>query len=64
MNLRCAEKGYEVYIGKNETKEIDFVAIRRDERVYVQVCSSLPEESHRASRQSPMLLTREKRYAR
>ena len=38
---------YEVYIGKNETKEIDFVAIRRDERIYVQVCRNLPEESDR-----------------
>lgn len=40
-------KGYEVYIGKNETKEIDFVAVRRDERIYVQVCHNLPEESDR-----------------
>lgn len=24
-------KCYEVYIGKNETKEIDFVAVRRDD---------------------------------
>lgn len=40
-------KGYEVYIGKNETREIDFVAVRRDERVYVQVCRDLPEESDR-----------------
>lgn len=40
-------KGYEVYIGKNETKEIDFVAVRRDERIYAQVCRSLPEESDR-----------------
>ena len=32
---------------KNETKEIDFVAVRRDERVYVQVCRELPDASDR-----------------
>lgn len=40
-------RGYEVYIGKNETKEIDFVAVQRDERIYVQVCRNLPEKSDR-----------------
>ena len=40
-------KGYKVYIGKNATKEIDFVAIKRDERIYVQVCRQLPESSNR-----------------
>lgn len=40
-------RGYKVYIGKNETREVDFVAVQRDERIYVQVCRSLPENSDR-----------------
>ncbi len=40
-------RGYEVYIGKLNIREIDFVAVRRDERVYVQVCRNLPEDSER-----------------
>ena len=40
-------RGYEVYVGKNATKEIDFVAIRRDEKLYVQVCREMPSASDR-----------------
>ena len=40
-------RGVEGYIGKNETKEIEFGAGQRDERIYVQVCRRLPEESER-----------------
>lgn len=43
--FELGRKGYEVYIGKDETKEIDFIAVQRDERIYVQVCRNLPEES-------------------
>lgn len=40
-------RGYDVYIRKNGTKEIDFVATKRDDRVYIKVCRELPKESDR-----------------
>ncbi|MBQ3255975.1 MAG: ATP-binding protein [Oscillospiraceae bacterium] len=45
--LEMKRRGYEVYIGKNGTKEIDFVGVRRDEKIYIQVCVELPVESTR-----------------
>lgn len=45
--LELKRRGYEVFIGKNNTKEIDFIASRRDEKIYVQVCVQLPEGSDR-----------------
>ena len=34
-------------MNKNDTKEINFVVVRRDERIYVQVCVQIPEGSDR-----------------
>lgn len=45
--LEMKRRGYDVYIGKNNTKEIDFVGVRREEKVYVQVCVELPTGSAR-----------------
>lgn len=45
--LEMKRRGYEVYIGKNGTKEIDFVGVRREEKIYIQVCVELPIESTR-----------------
>lgn len=45
--LEMKRRGYEVFIGKDGTKEIDFIGALRDERVYVQVCVQIPENSDR-----------------
>ena len=45
--LELKRRGYEVFVGKNETKEIDFVAVRREEKIYVQVCVQIPQNSDR-----------------
>ena len=45
--LEMKRRGYDVFIGKNKDKEIDFIAQRREEKIYVQVCVRLPENSDR-----------------
>ena len=45
--LEMKRRGYDVYIGKIGTKEIDFIGILRGEKIYVQVCRTIPENSER-----------------
>lgn len=45
--LELLRRKFNVYVGKNESKEIDFVGIKGDEKIYVQVCRSLPESDYR-----------------
>lgn len=37
-------RGYNINIGKNKENEIDFIAARRNEKLYLQVCASLAGE--------------------
>ncbi len=47
--LELLRRGYDVYVGKLQTGEVDFVATRRGEKVYIQVTQKivLPETEKR-----------------
>lgn len=57
-NLIYAEmkrRGYNVYIGKQDDKEVDFVALRREEKIYVQVTYQLTSQATIDREYSPLL---------
>lgn len=71
--LELLRRGYKVYVGKCDNKEIDFVAMKKEETRYFQVTESIVEEKTKEREIAPfystkdfyekMIITMDKTYA-
>lgn len=57
--LELKRRGYNVYIGKTKDKEIDFVATKQNEKIYVQVTQEIKSEKIQKSEYEQLLEIRD-----